>query len=127
SGSNAGLELEYGTAAEVSSRIAMVKKSRVVDLRAYGWLPEKAEGLALIDHRTLAISNDQDFGVAATMTGDPASTDPTKYVVDSTGALTIGGAASAASYELHAAAAENQVSQLFVVRLTQSIQAYYPE
>jgi hypothetical protein len=125
-GSNAGLDLEYGTAAEIASQIVTLKKALVVDLRSYGWTFEKAEGLAVIDSKTLAVSNDQDFGVVGTMTGDPASTDPTKYVVDSTGALTTGGVASAASYELHASAAADQRSSLFVVRLVNPVGAVLP-
>ncbi len=81
----------------------------------------------MVDRHTLVVANDQDFGFVASMTGDPASTDPTKYVVDSTGALTIGGVASSASYELHAAAAGDQASHLFVVRLTHAIQYYFSE
>jgi hypothetical protein len=125
-GANAGLELEYGTAAEIAAQIVPVKKAAVVDLRNYGWTFEKAEGLSLVDSKTLVVSNDQDFGVVGSMTGDPASTDPTKYVVDSTGALTIGGVASAASYELHAQAAADQRSSLFVVRLVQPVSAALP-
>jgi hypothetical protein len=125
-GANAGLDLEYGTAAELASQIVPMKKALVVDLRTYGWTFEKAEGLSLIDSRTLAVANDQDFGVTATMTGDPTSTDPTKYVVDSTGALSTGGVPSAASYEVHAADAAAQRSSLFVVRLVKPAGSVLP-
>ena len=43
--------------------IALADKTLVVDLRQLGWQQEKAEGLALIDHNTLAVANDNDFGV----------------------------------------------------------------
>ena len=125
-GANVGKDLEYGTAAEIAAQVAVVRKTLVVDLRAQGWTDDKAEGLSLVDDKTLVLVNDQDFGVTKTMAGDPASEDPTAYVVDSTGALTIGGAPSSATFEFHAAAAAAQRSHLFVLRLRQPIAAYFP-
>jgi len=122
-----GLELEYGTAEEVAAQVTMMRKTLVVNLRDYGWTAEKSEGLAMLDRHTLVVSNDQDFGVAASMTGDPASTDPSKYAIDSAGALTINGAASSAKYELHAMPAVDQERYLFVVRLNQPIQTFLPQ
>jgi hypothetical protein len=126
-GENAGKDLEYGTAAEIAAQITVARKSQILDLRAYGWTDEKGEGLSLVDSKTLVVANDQDFGVAATMTGDPTSSDPTDYVVDSAGALTINGVASSAHYEIHAAAANAQRSHLFVVRLRQPVATYCPQ
>jgi hypothetical protein len=125
-GSNAGKALEYGTADEIAAQIAVIKKALLVDLRAYGWTDEKSEGLSLVDDQTLVISNDQDFGATARITGDPTSTDPTDYVVDAAGALTIGGVASPGTYEVHAAAPEAQRSHLFALRLAKPVTAFFP-
>jgi len=125
-GANAGRDLEYGTAVEIAAQVTPIRKSLVLDLRAYGWTDEKAEGLSLVDDRTVVVANDQDFGVSVTMAGDPTSSDPTAYLVDATGAVSINGAPSAGSYEVHAAPLATHRSHLFVARLRQSVTTYFP-
>lgn len=50
-----------------SSEFVPAKKQLLVDLSALGYRhASKAEGLAIVDHRTLAIVSDNDFGVGAT-------------------------------------------------------------
>jgi hypothetical protein len=116
-GANAGKELEYGTAAEVAAQLSLATKSLVVDLRAYGYIAEKSEGLAMLDDRTLVVVNDQDFGATAVVEGDANSTDPTKYVVDGAGLLTFDGAPSPGTYRVHALTPGEQQTTLFVVHL----------
>lgn len=65
-------DLEEGKLANV----VPVKKELVLDLRANGWNIEKAEGLALLpDRQTIAVVNDNDFGIAIKVT-DPQAVDP---------------------------------------------------
>jgi hypothetical protein len=45
--------------------IAYVKKSMAVDLAKLGFSPDKFEGLAIVDSNTIAVVNDNDFGVSA--------------------------------------------------------------
>lgn len=45
------------------SRINMVKKSFILNPRAHGWESLKLEGLTILDNRTLALINDNDFGL----------------------------------------------------------------
>lgn len=45
------------------SGVTMIKKTLLLDLNAAGWLAEKAEGLALVDAMTLALTSDNDFGL----------------------------------------------------------------
>jgi hypothetical protein len=49
----------------VANKIVPVKKTLVVDMLAYGYTHDKAEGVALIDGgKTIVVSNDDDFGVS---------------------------------------------------------------
>lgn len=43
--------------------VVTLKKTELFDLNAAGWLAEKAEGLTLVDDQTLALVNDDDFGL----------------------------------------------------------------
>jgi hypothetical protein len=45
------------------SGVTTIKKTLLLDLNAVGWLAEKAEGLALVDAMTLALTSDNDFGL----------------------------------------------------------------
>lgn len=45
--------------------VAYVKKSMAVDLAKLGFNPDKFEGLAIVDSNTIAVVNDNDFGVTA--------------------------------------------------------------
>ena len=45
--------------------VAFVKKTMAVDLAKLGFSPDKFEGLAMIDSTTIAVVNDNDFGVSA--------------------------------------------------------------
>ncbi|HEX3139665.1 MAG TPA: esterase-like activity of phytase family protein, partial [Rhizobacter sp.] len=43
--------------------IVTLKKTELLDLNTAGWVAEKAEGLTLVDDSTLALINDDDFGL----------------------------------------------------------------
>ncbi|MRW88174.1 esterase-like activity of phytase family protein [Pseudoduganella sp. FT26W] len=45
------------------SAVTTLKKTLLLDLNAIGWLAEKAEGLTIVDGNTLALANDNDFGM----------------------------------------------------------------
>jgi hypothetical protein len=48
-----------------AASIELVKKTMAVDLGKLGFRPDKFEGLALIDSTTIAVVNDNDFGIQA--------------------------------------------------------------
>ncbi|MCH8622043.1 esterase-like activity of phytase family protein [Undibacterium sp. TS12] len=74
------------------ANIVVLQKTVLFDLNNAGWLAEKAEGLALVDENTLALTNDDDFGMK-TVIVDPTGAivvgaDVTKCTVDANGAMT---------------------------------------
>ncbi len=43
--------------------VVPLRKTKLLDLNAAGWVAEKAEGLAVVDANTVALTNDNDFGL----------------------------------------------------------------
>ena len=81
------------------ANVVTLRKTVLFDLNNAGWLAEKAEGLALVDDYTLALSNDDDFGLK-TFVFDSAGkaiddADITKCTVDANGAITTTASAAA--------------------------------
>ncbi len=79
------------------TKVVPLKKTRLLDLNAIGWLAEKAEGLTVVDASTLAIANDNDFGLKTkvfTPSGTAvADADVTKCNVDAAGTIVTSSAA----------------------------------
>lgn len=44
-----------------------MRKTELLDLNVLGWLAEKAEGLTIVDDQTLALVNDNDFGLGTVL------------------------------------------------------------
>lgn len=45
------------------SKVNFVKREKLLDIRQYGWTHEKMEGLTVVDDKTIAVTNDSDFGL----------------------------------------------------------------
>ena len=61
-----GRTIEAASDADLKkASIVFVKKTMAVDLAKLGFSPDKFEGLALVDPTTIAVVNDNDFGVSA--------------------------------------------------------------
>lgn len=99
-----GIELEKNsidgvtTSAVSWANVVKLKKTVLLDLNAAGWKAEKAEGLAIVDGNTLALINDNDFGlktVLADAKGKPVAGDPTECTVDVNGVIAQDGTCAA--------------------------------
>ncbi len=55
-------ELEYLSLDELKN-VKFLSKEPLIDVRELGWKEKKLEGITLIDNKTIAITNDNDFGV----------------------------------------------------------------
>lgn len=123
------LELEFATTtADVTARgVTLVKKLKLFDMRANnsGWLPEKAEGLTVLDDgQTIAVANDNDFTMSASIVGN-TTTDPTKFNVDAAKALTDSkGAAATGTYTLAPNSVDEQPSRLWLFKLPKKLSEY---
>lgn len=61
-----GKDIEFASREELAPYLPV--KTLIADLRRYGWDTEKAEGLTMsYDHKTMFVSNDNDFGIATTV------------------------------------------------------------
>ena len=97
------LEKSSMTGAPVNGRsyaaVVPLKKTLLFDLNGASWLAEKAEGLALVDENTLALANDDDFGMKTLVLDASgaaiAGGDITKCTVDANGAITTTASAAA--------------------------------
>lgn len=96
-----GIELEKNSidggtpVATPWKQVVKMKKTLLLDLNAAGWRAEKAEGLSVVDEQTLALINDNDFGLRTTLVGAAGQLidgDPTSCTVDTSGALVNDGA-----------------------------------
>lgn len=77
-----GQHLEYAKSAE-ELNISFAQKEKMIDLRAMGWTAEKAEGLCMTDENTIAVINDNDFGITTKVIDKDNDTAITNYIYDS--------------------------------------------
>jgi hypothetical protein len=118
-----GKALEFAKSQKVLEKqgIRFVDRTLAVDLQTLNWPFDKAEGLALIDAQTLAVTNDNDFGVASQMrgagNGAPNSTDPTDYSVNDQHQILWKGQPVSDAFRVEASSPKEAQSQLWVIGL----------
>lgn len=113
------------------SKVVALKKTVLLDLNAIGWLAEKAEGLTLVDGNTLALVNDNDFGLKTkifTPSGEAvADTDVTKCTVDAAGVIVTSNAAGCnAANSIRVARGDDRErpSRLWLVKFSRALSSY---
>lgn len=115
--------LEYADAdALQAAGVVPVGRQLLVDLQSLGWSAEKAEGLTLVDGKTLAVTSDNDFGLGVKVkekVGD--AKDPTDYSTDGSGKLLLEGKPVASSLSFKPLTGEGASSALWLISLDQPL------
>ncbi|MEJ5072963.1 esterase-like activity of phytase family protein [Enterobacter ludwigii] len=113
---------EFDSADQLAKRgIQLASKSLAVDLRKLGWQQEKAEGMALIDGKTLAVANDNDFGVKTTLKSPVEGKKLKDYRVNEQGKLTVDDQAVATTIAVKPLEKPESDSELWVITLPESL------
>jgi hypothetical protein len=113
------------------SAVVPLKKTLLLDLNAIGWLAEKAEGVALVDASTIALINDNDFGLMTKVfdaSGKPvAGADVTECKVDANGSIITSSAAGCTAGNSIRVARGNdkeRPTRLWVIKFDKAIASY---
>jgi hypothetical protein len=108
------------------SRVVPVTKTLLLNLNQIGWVAEKAEGLALVDTHTLAMTNDNDFGMKTRVFdagGAERDADVTAFDVDATGRI-VAGAVSGDSVRVAPGAEHQRPRTLWLLRFSRPLASY---
>lgn len=113
------------------TKVVALKKTQLLDLNAIGWLAEKAEGLTIVDGNTLALVNDNDFGLKTkifTPAGEAvADADVTKCNVDAAGVIVTSSAAGCnAANSIRVARGDDRErpSRLWLIKFSKALTSY---
>ncbi len=110
--------------------VVPLRKTRLFNLNSAGWLAEKAEGLALVDDYTLALTNDTDFGVSLIVVdanGDAIEgSDVTKCTVDVGGKVVNDGkcAAGAAGFRFAHNGVYDRAQRMWTIKFSKKLSDY---
>jgi hypothetical protein len=120
SGPNAGLALEYGTAANIeASGLRFAAQETLLSLRPLGWTLDNPRGLARLDARTLLVMAEVNGGVTSRIVGGDGNFSVAEHQVDRNGLITprASGSTSAPVFEIVPASAEQRQLVLWSITL----------
>ncbi|MEC5162342.1 MULTISPECIES: esterase-like activity of phytase family protein [unclassified Janthinobacterium] len=108
-----------------------LKKTVLLDLNALGWMAEKAEGLTLVDGATLALSNDNDFGMKTRVYDaagvEVAGADVTKCTVGADGVIvtsTVVGCNAANAIRVARGDDRERPGRLWLIKFAKALSSY---
>lgn len=109
--------------------VVPLKKTRLLDLNAAGWVAEKAEGLAVVDDSTLALTNDTDFGMKTAVLDSAGNAisgaDVTACTVDANGNITGSGCATgAAGIRVTRTGDADRAQRLWLIKFTKKLSEF---
>jgi hypothetical protein len=111
--------------------VTTLKKTLLLDLNAIGWLAEKAEGLTIVDANTLALANDNDFGMKTKVYDANGKAiedaDVTKCNIDANGVIITSSAAgcnAANSIRVARGADSERPSRLWLIKFGKALTAF---
>jgi hypothetical protein len=111
--------------------VTTLKKTLLLDLNAIGWQAEKAEGLTIVDGNTLALANDNDFGMKTKMFDASGKViedaDVTKCNIDANGAIITSSAAgcnAANSIRVARGTDVERPSRLWLIKFGKALTAF---
>ncbi|MCG8710610.1 esterase-like activity of phytase family protein [Brenneria sp. 4F2] len=119
-----GKSPEFDDRHELEKRgIRLAQKQELVDLRKLGWQQEKVEGLAIVDKQTLAVINDNDFGLRTELKSPVKAKDKADdYQLGADGKLTRDGEAAGTTLEIVPLQKPESDNELWLIKLAQPIQ-----
>jgi hypothetical protein len=115
------------------SKVVPLKKTLLLDLNKVGWLAEKAEGLTLVDESTIALANDNDFGLKTKIfTPDGKAVDGadvTKCDIDTNGkivtpATAVTGCDAANSIRVARGESKERPARLWLIKFNKALAGY---
>ena len=104
--------------------VVTLKKTELLDLNATGWLAEKAEGLTLVDEHTLALVNDDDFGLRTILldaNGATVAGSIEDCTVDAAGAIVSGCPAGVVGARLARGADSERPTRLWLIKFDKKL------
>lgn len=111
--------------------VTSLKKTLLLDLNAIGWLAEKAEGLTIVDGNTLALANDNDFGLKTKVFDANGKAiedaDVTKCNIDANGVIVTSSAAgcnAANSIRVARGADAERPSRLWLIKFGKALTSF---